>query len=67
MYWQNKKASLWHFSNALKARMITATVVNTIRPFRRQLVDVGFLHRAIDGEIYRLSPERIAEVLTPTA
>jgi hypothetical protein len=35
--------------------------------FRRYLVDLGFLRRATDGAIYRLCPERIAEVLPPTA
>ena len=35
--------------------------------FRRYLVDFGFLRRASDGAIYRLCPERIAEVLPSTA
>jgi hypothetical protein len=35
--------------------------------FRRHLVDFGFLRRATDGAIYRLCPERIAEVLPITA
>jgi len=35
--------------------------------FRRYLVDFGFLRRATDGAIYRLCPERIAEVLPPSA
>ena len=35
--------------------------------FRRQLVGFSFRRRATDDAIYRLSPERIAEVLSPTA
>ena len=34
---------------------------------RRSLVDAGFLRRASDGFVYRVRPERINEVLAPTA
>jgi hypothetical protein len=34
---------------------------------RRQLVDNGFLRRASDGVVYRIKPERIDEVLSPSA